>query len=257
MKNLFYLALATALLFTSCNKEEKFEAIECEDDVMTRAGEGGVHVSLVNNTLYFTWDNRFTTSVSILVTDQDDHMIYYPSIGSGTNSLSHTYTYYDGFFKISIHYFEPPEEDLLQSQDYICIFGQIHKLGEQPPCNHRCFDNFPESVYRFGNFIKLRLIGKYTMIAYPPINSGKSEIRKDLYLPPPESGAYNGTLVQVDRLVESGSYQKVRIFTKDCPYGPGICNSFIEANMIIEEDNGVPTNEPTGSVYFSYCNNYY
>lgn len=78
---------------------------------------------------------------------------------------------------------------------------------------------------------------------------------KDLHLPPPQSGADKGVLIQLDRLVGSGSYQKVRIFTKDCPYGPGICNSFIEANIIIENDNGVPSNEPTGSVYFSYCNN--
>lgn len=257
MKDLFYFALATALLFTSCNKEEKFEDIEFEDDIITRIDGGGVNVSLVDNTLYFTWNKLLTTSVSILVTDQDGHIIYNPPIRAGTTSLSHTYAYYDGFFKISIQYSEPPEECFSYSQDYFCIFGQIYKFGEQPPCNHRCFDAFPESVYRYGNFIRLYLIGEYTMVVYPSMNSGKSEIRRNLYLPPPQSGADNGNLVHVDRLGESGSYQKVRIFTKDRPYGPEICNSFIEANMIIEEDNGVPTNEPTGSVYFSYCNNYY
>lgn len=256
MKHLFYLALVTALLFTSCNKKE-FEEIGCEDDVMTRIEGGGVNISLVNNTLYFTWDKLFTASVHISVTDQNGHTIYCPSISPGTTSLSHSYAYYDGFFKIYIQYYEPPEEYFSHSQTYFCILGQIYKFGEQPPCNHSCFNAFPESVYRFGNFIRLNLTGEYTMVTYPPMGSGGSEIRKDLHLPPPQSGADKGVLIQLDRLVGSGSYQKVRIFTKDCPYGPGICNSFIEANIIIENDNGVPSNEPTGSVYFSYCNNYH
>lgn len=255
MKNLFYLALATALLFTSCNKEEKFEAIECEDDVMTRAGEGDVNVSFMDNTLYFTWDNRFVESISITVTDNNNNRIYYlPFTKLTTTSLSHTYSLYnDGFFKIEICYTEPNNNQITHSDIYYCESGRVYKLGKHPQCYHRCFEGFPDRVRVFGNFIELDLVGEYTMIVYSSSEHGKTSVR-DLKL----KLQHISPLIPIDIISSGvGVSQKVRIFTKDCPYGPGVCNSFIEARIPIQDSGTAPTSSPTGYVCFEYCNRYW
>lgn len=262
MKKLFYSVFVMALLFASCSKEEKFEDIESEDAVTTRAGEGSVNVSYADNTLYFTWDNRSVEAISIKVTDQDNSTIYYlPPFKLTTTSLSHSYgSYDDGFFKIEIRYSEFPEDSLLHFNTYFCESGRIYKLEDNPKCNHHCFDGSPFVFYRFGNSIALDLVGgEYIMIVYAPRSSVEHSVeeRIELKLSTPQTGASYGTIVPIKKLVAGVDItQKIRIFTKNCPYGPGVCNSFIETDFAIDEQHDT-SYEPTGSVHFYYCSGYW
>lgn len=253
MKKLFYSVFVMVLLFTSCSKEEEFEDIVGENAVTTRTGEASVYVSHKDNILYFTWDNRFVASVSIAVTNSDGYQITYDFPNSTTLDL-----HSDAFFRIDVSYTEAFGDYIPHGETYFRDeFGQLYEPGAQPECNHRCFDRFPDNVRMFGNSIELDMVGEYTMITYSPSHSAEhgAEHRKDFTIEPPQSWR-PGTLVPITRLVsENNVAQKVRIFTKDCPYGPGVCTSFIEADIPLGDYQSEPSS-PTGSAYFHYCNHY-